>query len=110
MAQKRRDYYEVRAKPSTSRVGKHVWLYTPAIQLGESAKFKRPWLGPYKITKRLSDVVYRIEGHDGNFSREVLADRFKKHYERRLGAAQDSESSTSEDDSDLEVYMSTCRK
>ena len=50
-------------------------------------------------------MVYRIEGDGGWFSRVVHSDRLKKHYKRRTGVAQDSESSSSEDESDLEVYV-----
>ena len=37
-----------------------VWLHSPVVQRGKSRKFHHPWTGPWRITKRLSDVTYRI--------------------------------------------------
>ena len=42
----------------------HVWLYYSAVTRGRSAKFHRPWKGPYIIVKALNDVVYRIRNVD----------------------------------------------
>eukprot|EP00731_Ephydatia_muelleri_P012807 Em0007g117a len=39
-------------------------VHRPAIPRGRSAKFHRPWKGPYIIVKALNDVVYRIRNVD----------------------------------------------
>jgi len=41
--------------------GNLVWLYSPAVSRGSSPKFHRPWKGPYRVVKVLSDVTYRIQ-------------------------------------------------
>ncbi|KAJ8952347.1 hypothetical protein NQ318_017241 [Aromia moschata] len=38
-----------------------VWLYNPARKKGRCPKLQKSWEGPYKIIKRLKDVVYMIQ-------------------------------------------------
>ena len=40
--------------------GEAVWLYNPQRKKGLTPKMQRPWQGPYIITKRINDLVYRI--------------------------------------------------
>ena len=49
---------------SSCSIGDYEWLYCSAIPRGRSAKFHRPWKGPYIIVKALNDVVYRIRNVD----------------------------------------------
>lgn len=42
-------------------MGDTVWLYPPAVSKGRAPKFHRPWKGPYRVVKFLSDVTYRIQ-------------------------------------------------
>ena len=42
-------------------MGDTVWLYSPAVSKGRTPKFHRPWKGPYRVVKVLSDVTYRIQ-------------------------------------------------
>lgn len=42
-------------------VGDLVWLNSPVVPRGKSKKFHCPWTGPYKVVKKLSPVVYRIQ-------------------------------------------------
>ena len=53
--------YDMRAKAVSFDEGQLVWLLIPAIPVGTSAKFARLWRGPFRVTKKLSDVVYRVE-------------------------------------------------
>ena len=41
--------------------GDLVWLHSPAVPRGHSRKLHCPWVGPFKVVKRLSDAVYRIQ-------------------------------------------------
>ena len=38
-----------------------MWLYSPAIQKGQSAKLHSPWKGPFVVVDRISDVTYHIQ-------------------------------------------------
>ena len=55
-----------------------VWLHSTVIPRGKSHKFHRPWTGPYRVVKRLSDVTYRIQSLGGRRKRLVVHfDRLK---------------------------------
>ena len=38
-----------------------VWLHSPVVKHGRSRKLHLPWSGPYRVVKKLSDAVYRIQ-------------------------------------------------
>ena len=44
-------------------VGSHVWLWTSHLYLspGLSRKLSAPWVGPYRISAKISLVAYRLE-------------------------------------------------
>ena len=42
-----------------------VYLYNPAMKPGRSRKFYRPWAGPFKVTKRISELNYEIIDQKG---------------------------------------------
>ena len=42
-----------------------VYLYNLVIKPGLSRKFYRPWAGPFKVTKRISDLNYEIIDQKG---------------------------------------------
>ena len=52
--------YECAANTKGSNEGQLILLYNPKRNKGLSAKLQTSWEGPYKIIKRLNDVVYRI--------------------------------------------------
>ncbi|CAC5421872.1 unnamed protein product [Mytilus coruscus] len=37
-----------------------VYIYRPVVTLGKHRKFMRPWIGPYYITQKLSDIHVKI--------------------------------------------------
>ena len=41
--------------------GGPLWLYNPQRKKGLTPKMERPWQGPYVITKRINDLVYRTQ-------------------------------------------------
>ena len=41
--------------------GEAVWLHNPQRKKGLTPKLQCPWQGPYIITKRINDLVYRIQ-------------------------------------------------
>ena len=42
-------------------VGDPVWLYCPQTKKGLSLKLMQQWQGPYLVTKRINDMVYRVQ-------------------------------------------------
>ena len=59
-------------------VGDHVFLFSPAVKPGQSRKLHHPWIGPYWVTKQLSEVTYRIQRVDGSRSRQRLVVHFDR--------------------------------
>jgi len=37
-----------------------VYLYNPAMKPGRSRKFYRPWAGPFKVIKVISEQHYEV--------------------------------------------------
>ena len=58
--------------------GNLVWLWSPVVEKGVAPKFHEPWTGPYKVTKRLSDITYEIHDEAKNKTKIVHFDRLKK--------------------------------
>ena len=42
-------------------IGDPVWLHCPQRKKGVSPKLARQWQGPYLVTKRINDMVYRVQ-------------------------------------------------
>lgn len=41
--------------------GDPIWFHNPQRKQGLTPKLQRPWQGPYVITKKINDLVYRIQ-------------------------------------------------
>ncbi|UYV63721.1 hypothetical protein LAZ67_2005419, partial [Cordylochernes scorpioides] len=52
--------YDARHKPVHYNVGDLVWIFTPVRKVGLSEKLSKKYFGPYKITKKISDVNYEV--------------------------------------------------
>jgi len=52
--------YDRKTKQRKFEVNDLVYLYSPAMKPGLSRKFRKPWTRLYKITKKISDVNYKI--------------------------------------------------
>ena len=52
--------YNARAKERDElKIGSHVRYYYPPEK--QKSKFARPWLGPYEVVQKVTDVNYRIK-------------------------------------------------
>ena len=60
----------VHGEPFTA--GDLVWLHSPVVGAGRSKKLHRLWTGPYRILKRLSEQVYRVQSTSGAKKRLVM--------------------------------------
>ncbi|UYV67511.1 hypothetical protein LAZ67_5001024 [Cordylochernes scorpioides] len=55
-----KERYDSRHKPVYYDVGDLVWVFTPVRKVGLSEKLLKKYFGPYRITKKLSDVNYEV--------------------------------------------------
>eukprot|EP00731_Ephydatia_muelleri_P031170 Em0022g684a len=51
--------------------GDMAWLFNPAIRKGQPRKLHKPWSGPYRIRRKMSEVTYQIQ-HTGNHKLKVV--------------------------------------
>ena len=59
-AQRRKDYYDVKVKPTVYQPGDRVWYFYPRRYLKRSMKFQFVYTGPYTILRRTGPVNYLI--------------------------------------------------
>ena len=75
---RQKDYYDRKTHGLRFKPGDSVWLWSPVVEKGVAPKFHVPWTGPYKVTKRLSDVTYEILDVARKTKKVVHFDRLKK--------------------------------
>ena len=59
--QRQKEIYDRRVHGEPYKEGDLVWLFNPAVPLGQSKKLHHPWTGPFTVLKRLSEADYRIK-------------------------------------------------
>jgi hypothetical protein len=69
--------YDLKTHVHRYEPGDAVWLHNPARKKGVSPKLSRPWEGPFRVIKRLSDVTYRIQKSAKAVPKVVHFDRLK---------------------------------
>ena len=70
--QQQKTRYDARTQGQPFQVGDMVWLHNPAVPRGKSKKLHRPWTGPYRVIRRLSDAVYRLQDTQHRRRRPVV--------------------------------------
>ena len=76
--ERQEDYYDRQTRGERFKPGDSVWLWSPAVKKGIAPKFHEPWTGPFKVTKRLSDVTYKMLDVDRKSKKVVHFDRLIK--------------------------------
>ncbi|POS82547.1 hypothetical protein EPUL_004988, partial [Erysiphe pulchra] len=71
--------YDSKAAEGGFEAGDLVWLYNPQRRRGFSPKLQKDWEGPYKVIKRINDVVYRIQRLPRGKKRVVHVNRLAKY-------------------------------
>ncbi|GBL61171.1 Transposon Ty3-I Gag-Pol polyprotein, partial [Araneus ventricosus] len=66
--------YDERHRPVNYNVGDLVWVFTPVRKVGLSEKLLRRYFGPYRITRRLSDVTYEVQSIEVTSRRQSKKD------------------------------------
>ena len=57
-----------------------VWFYNPQRKIGKSPKLQQDWEGPYRIIKKINDVIYRIQKGQRTKMKVIHVDRLAKYY------------------------------
>jgi hypothetical protein len=68
-----------------------VYLYNPAIKLGVSGMFRRPWVGPWRITEKRSRLNNVITDQRGK-QLVVRVNRLKEPMIQCIGRGQNRKS------------------
>jgi transposase InsO family protein len=71
--------YDRRANASGFQAGELVWLYNPRRRKGRSPKLQRDWEGPYRVVKRINDVVHRIQRSSRSKMKVIHIDRLYRY-------------------------------
>ena len=61
MSERMKQRYDLSLRCPQLKAGDAVWLHNPQRKKGLSPKLQRPWEGPFTVTKRFNDLVYRIQ-------------------------------------------------
>ncbi|XP_044317449.1 uncharacterized protein LOC123038055 [Drosophila rhopaloa] len=67
--------YDLRSHPVEFAVGEEVWLYCPTRRVGRCPKLQSDWIGPAVVTRRHSDLVYKIRLPGKRATRTVHVNR-----------------------------------
>ncbi len=74
--------YDRKTHGAPFHLGDQVWLHSPAVPKGCAKKLHRPWQGPYRFVKVLSEVLFRIQRKDLPRKRLVVHfNRLKPYHE-----------------------------
>ena len=75
---RQKEIYDRKAHGKSYEKGDLVWLHNAAVPKGKSKKFHKPWEGPFRVVKKISDVTYRVQLLSNNRKRVVVHfDRLK---------------------------------
>lgn len=72
--------YDLKANSAGFQENAKVWLYNPRRRKGVSPKLSPNWEGPYKVIKRINDVVYRIQQGPRSKMKVVHLERLKPYH------------------------------
>ena len=71
-AQRQKLLYDKKVHGELYKVDNLVWLLNPVTPKGKSRKLHCPWSGPFRVVKKLSSVVYRIQDTCSRRKRQVV--------------------------------------
>ena len=74
-----KDVYDKRCHGQPYDIGDLVWLHSTVVPKGRQKKLHHPWIGPFQVIKKISDVTYRIQDPNRRSRRHVVHfNRLKK--------------------------------
>ena len=83
-ASRQKELYDAKVHGKPYKIGDLVWLRNRAIPRGQAKKFFCPWVGPFKVIKRLGNTVYRIQDTRARRKRQVVHFNRLKPYHSKV--------------------------
>ena len=83
-AESQKKHYDHRTKRSGFEVNDQVWMYYSVKKKGVTSKLQDKWEGPYIISERINDVLYRIKNLPSRRSDVVHVDKLKPYEQNEL--------------------------
>ena len=71
-------YYNRAVKEEKYEEGDRVLVYSPPADLKKGRKLSAPWIGPYKIQKKLSDISYILKSEVEDKTARVHVNRLRR--------------------------------
>ena len=71
--------YNLKANKRALSQGQPVWLHDPSRTRGVCPKLKAKWTGPFVITQKIDDLVYRVQKHPRANPKVVHLNRLKPY-------------------------------
>ena len=81
--QRNKDLHDRKAKARSFEVNKLVYFYTTVTKPDLSRKFRKAWIGPYQINKKISDLNYEIV-NKANKTQVVHVNRLKQAHGQKM--------------------------
>jgi len=69
---RQKELYDEKIHGKPYNVSDFMWLHNPAVPKGQAHKLYCPWTGPFKIVKKLSSLVYRVQNTRGKRRRKAI--------------------------------------
>ncbi|UYV83328.1 hypothetical protein LAZ67_23000576, partial [Cordylochernes scorpioides] len=63
--------YDAKHREVSYQPGDKVWIFIPVRKIGISEKLIKRYFGPYRVTRRISDVTYEVESLDTTNRRQA---------------------------------------
>ena len=79
-AEKQKKHYDAHVKELKYAVGDLVWRNQKKTLPGVKTKITRHWTGPWKISEKLCDVLFRIRHSDSSPSVIIHGDNLKRYH------------------------------
>ena len=70
--ERQKELYDRKIPGDPYMAGDWVWVLNPKVPKNSTRKLFHPWQGPYKIVKKISECVYRIQALNGARRRQVV--------------------------------------
>ena len=103
---KDKHYYDQKASKSNIKVGDEVWLHNKARKKGLSPKLMAKWIGPYRITNKVSEVNFELTDPQNKRKPTVVhCNRLKPFHDPALHMWEDDEDYEEEKSDEEEDFI-----
>lgn len=79
-SEKMKNRYDLKATSHKFQEGDRVWLWNPKRRKGLCPKLQASWEGPYKVIKKINDVVVRVQKYPSARPKTVHINRLAPYY------------------------------